>query len=688
MTVEAIVRLALLNLFFLLVGSGVLWGLRGWASWRELLRLGGVAYLLGIAAMIALLSLQLVLGVPFGAVSLALSGSGVLVTGALLGKRYGRRLPRLRWNDLTLSRISLLTAFVIASMLLYFQAFFRSGRLQGIGPDWDAWRAWTLRAKQIYFDGHLDASIPSLGQYPSYPPGISVVQASAFHAMGTVDDVTLHLVGWFFAIGFVWAVAGLLIPHVRSVILAPILLVLLLMPKGILEWGTFLMADLPMAYLLVAAALLLVLWVHDHAMWRVSAAALLLGAAMLTKREGLLFALVLILAGAIASVREWRRFWLPLAGCALAALALAVPWRSWIVLQDLPSDGPTAGYFGFIEHLGRGWPSLRLIVSTIFSSDHWLFVPVLAIVATFIALVAREARLAGYALAVFTLSVLGATWIIWSNPHFPITQDYALNPVGRLTITPVLILGALTPLMLERSWHAVAHRECGRLRPADRVRTRKTTLALMAIVLVALFYPGSMLFGISALRLPGGIPSFPSADDCSLPAAGDVVRIVFGYASSYEEVTAVRTRARASGASPSVTLDSCGRLRVSVDGVRIDEAREIIERARAASLGAVLEGQPRFFARKRAVAQRFQEERTLIRARQVPRRSCRDEDGRRLLPDGTAAYHLRRIGNRVADGWAIEGVGLVTEAEFAEILGGAGVISAGSAAPHRIPVCS
>ena len=66
MTLRAIAGLLLLHLFFLGVGAGVLWGLRGWRTWTEFGRLAGLAYLLGIASLTIVLTLALVSGLPFG----------------------------------------------------------------------------------------------------------------------------------------------------------------------------------------------------------------------------------------------------------------------------------------------------------------------------------------------------------------------------------------------------------------------------------------------------------------------------------------------------------------------------------------------------------------------------------------------------------------------------------------------
>ena len=65
MTVRALSGLAVFNLFLLGVGIAAVAALRGWRSWHDLVRIGGLAYLLGVALMGATLSIELVLGIPF-----------------------------------------------------------------------------------------------------------------------------------------------------------------------------------------------------------------------------------------------------------------------------------------------------------------------------------------------------------------------------------------------------------------------------------------------------------------------------------------------------------------------------------------------------------------------------------------------------------------------------------------------
>ena len=82
-----------LNLAFLLTGPALVFGLRGFETWRDVVRLAGLAYLLGAAATTTTLTFVLVLG---GSVRVAvvLAVSMLLATvGGAAGIRLGRPLP-------------------------------------------------------------------------------------------------------------------------------------------------------------------------------------------------------------------------------------------------------------------------------------------------------------------------------------------------------------------------------------------------------------------------------------------------------------------------------------------------------------------------------------------------------------------------------------------------------------------
>ncbi len=570
----------------LLVGCGVLWGIRGWKAWTDLLRLAGLAYILGAAAFFVLFTLELVVGIPFGLTTILLSGAVLVAGGVVVGLWRGHERPRLTTPGWRVPTPGILVALFIAILLVYFEALVRSGRLQGPGPDWDAWRAWTLRAKSIYYSGHLDETIPSLN--PSYPPGLSALQAAAFHAMGSADAVTLHQLNALLAVGFVAAIAGLLSSRVPALILLPLLLVLVLVPHGLPEWGTQLMADLPMGFFLATAAVLLALWLGDGHGWRLAAAVVLLGGATVTKREGILFVVIVLSAALVASWRERRTRWPALGAAGIVTLALAIPWRVWLRAHGVPSDAPESGYFGFLGDLDRAWSSFWLVLSSTFDYDLWLLVPVLGLAACALALAAGARRVPVFALCLVGASIVGSTWVIWSNPVFEITQDYGINPVGRLAGDLVLILGTLTPLVLAQAWLGSADRPSSVSESFPGHQQRWRTSAAWAIVIAAVVvYPASMLVGTSALRLPGGLPRFPSAEECVRPwSEGRQARLVLGYEESFARAFVLRRKAQAAGFDAAeVAADGCGRVRVFSDEI-LENSGELDNRvARAVAAG-------------------------------------------------------------------------------------------------------
>ena len=203
-----------------------------------------------------------------------------------LARTTGRSVPR-GWR-LEGSSSLVVTAVGVAAAGVLLEALFRAARLSGLY--WfDGWSFWIPKAKAIYFFGGLDERFFTDLPGASYPVLVPTLDAAAFHAIGSPDVVTLHFQYWLFAVGFVWALAGLLAERVPPWILWPFVLLLLLAPR-IGRRFRITEADLFLDYLFVLAAVLLALWIVDSGRWRLVVAALLLCAVVNTKREGLLLA--------------------------------------------------------------------------------------------------------------------------------------------------------------------------------------------------------------------------------------------------------------------------------------------------------------------------------------------------------------------------------------------------------------
>jgi hypothetical protein len=563
MTLRALGGLLLFNVLVLGVGAGVLWGIRGWRWWTDFARLAGVAYLLGLSALMLVMTYQIVAGIPIGFATILLSAVALIAVGLLSGHLRGFTAPGLKPPGWRFPRVSLFAALFVAGIVVYLEGLFRAGRLAGVAREWDSWASWMPKAKELYATGRLEPEfLVQVAQLPSYPPGLMAIHAAAFHAMGSADTVTLHVQHWFFALGFVAAVIGLLAHRVDQAILYPVILALLVAPS-LVDWASTVYADIPLGFLVAVAAVLIVLWLEHREPWQLVAATVLLSGAMLTKREGMLFAACVLLAGFVASWAERRRVWPSLLGAGVGALALVLPWRIWFAAQGLKGDGPDTGYLDSFSYLDRVWPSFELTLSALFDRDLWFFVPVLAVAAIALALLARTWRIGLYTGSFLVATILASTWVLWSNLGLALTPDeWAIR---RLAGTIVLVLGVLTPLLLAHAWSSASSARASAEPSGADVLFRQSGVAWAVVLVGLLSHPLSMLVGYSGSGLPGGVPSLGAHANCG-SGPGPDVRVV-GYANSYPEAIAMRRRAQKAGLTATeITQDGCGRLQVVADG--------------------------------------------------------------------------------------------------------------------------
>jgi hypothetical protein len=450
MTVRALLGLAVANLIVLATGGCLLRGVRGLRSWAELARLSGLAYMIGVAALGVALSIELVLGVPFRLATIALTCLALAVAGLVLGRVLDRRRPPV--GRTSSQGISLVAASYGALVVVYVEALFRAGRLAPLS-NYDGWAFWVPKAEAIYFLGGLDERFFRELPNASYPPLVPALEAAAFHAMGSADVVTLHVQFCFFLTGFVAAVVGLLAPRVRAALIWPVLLLVLVAPR-VVSRSLEPQADFLLDYFFALAALMVALWLVDRHAWQLSVASLFLAATMLTKREGQLLAVCVVVAALAASWRTRRGAWLPIflgAGC---ALALALPWRLWFQSRGLTGELPEAGLLGLFDHLGRPWPAIESVVRVLLDFDLWLLVLPLALLAIVLAFVGGARVLPAYAALVYGLAVAGFVWVLWSftELELPFVQDEGVNPIVRLCNSLVVLSAGLVPLLLDAAW--------------------------------------------------------------------------------------------------------------------------------------------------------------------------------------------------------------------------------------------
>jgi hypothetical protein len=463
MTIHAIAGLALLNALFLALGGSVLWTLRGWETWLEISRFAGLAYLLGVAVFGSVWTLLLVLGVPFGFVSIVVSV--VLLAGSSLavGIGVGRRRPALGALG-TVGAMSLVGALGVAATGYFLEVLFRAGRLQGLFA-WDAWSFWVPKAKAIYFFGGLDHQMFTTLPGTNYPPLVPIIDAAAFHFMGSADTVTLDLQFWFLTVGFVAAAAGILSTRVPSWILWPFLALLLVAPR---VSGHLLtpQADFLLDFFVAIAALLVCVWLRERTTWLLASATLLLCGAVLTKREGLLLATCIYVSAVLASCLHWRRAWPSLLASGLVVGAATLPWRLWNVRNAGGGGAPLGEAGGVVSGGGgldtdRAVSALRLSVDVVFDTSLWSLLPVVVCGALVLSLIWGRRSEAVFVGALCLFAVIGGAWITTVVTTFPVVATESVNPIVRYTAAIVLMAACTAPVLLAGVWSARSEADAG-----------------------------------------------------------------------------------------------------------------------------------------------------------------------------------------------------------------------------------
>jgi hypothetical protein len=451
LSVHALAGLALLNLLFLGSGTAIVWALRGFASWVELGRLLGLAYLTGVAVVGSTWALLLIVRLPFSYATVVAVPLTVLAVAVLAGRRYGRRLPA--GGSVRTGPALFVVAVAIAAVGIVLQASFRAARLNGLYA-WDAWSFWVPKGKAIYYFGELDEQFFTALPGSSYPPLVPVLDAAAFHAMGSADVVTLHVQYWLFGVGFVWALAGLLSTRVPAWILWPFVLLALVAPRVGLRLDVP-EADLLLEFFFVISAVLVYFWLLDRQRWQLVLATFLLCGMVLTKREGLLLGAVLLVATLLAAGREVRAVWRPIAVMVAAVIAVAVPWRIWYVAHGIGGEGPSNSGLDPSENVERFWSSIRLAVEVLLDYGYWSLAAPLALGALVLGALTKARMTVVFFGALVVLVTIGGGWITWAIPELEITEELGLNPIVRFMGAASLTCIAATPLLLASAWSAV-----------------------------------------------------------------------------------------------------------------------------------------------------------------------------------------------------------------------------------------
>jgi hypothetical protein len=412
----------------------------------------GLAIFTGWALTALCLSVGLVVGISPTLASAAVIWSAAIVVGVLVGRaRRAPRVPRpsLREPHLAGRVISWVGRATVCGYLLalLMRAWSPTGVLHP-----DAWNQWLAKAKVLYFFDGLDTADGGFtSQFnPDYPPLAPASEALTFDALGGANTLELARVHWVLAASFLFGLAWILAPRVRPALLWPSLALLAVAPRFGWLLGSSL-ADEPLATLIGLAGLTGLIWRLEHELAYALLCGLFLATATATKNEGLMLALVILVA--LAATLPGRRQLGAIAALAGATLGVYASWRAWLSLNSVPTnpfydltDLFRPQYLADRSH--RLEYGLGQLLEQFATPSRWLLlVPVTVGLAL---LAVRRARaVTVFVVTVVVLDTVGFALIYWLSPiglHF-----YVDNTVDRLPAFMAVFCGAQLPLVLSVS---------------------------------------------------------------------------------------------------------------------------------------------------------------------------------------------------------------------------------------------
>jgi hypothetical protein len=436
-----------LNVVYLALGVGLIGFLRAARSWSELAAKLGLAYLTGVCvAGIAAAELA-VADVPLRPVPLAVAAALVLGAGLVRFRRglqpSGRRGEARLWG----SRLIGAAALVQAGLLLGV-----AGSAFAVRPlwEWDGWAIWGFKARALYafggvsnpaFESHVYAH--HMQDYPLFLPAL---EATAFRAMGGVDERLVHLQLLGLAVGFVGALWALLRPRVPGELLGLSALAIVAAP-GFLDTLASNYADVPVAIFVALGLAALARWLLDDEPRLLGWAALFFAAAALTKNEGALFAGAAVVATLVVARR--RRPLLFVGGATFLPL---VPWRIFVALHHIHDPALRPGDLrpsALARHTDRVAPAASRLVRELLFTQHGLLVP-MTIVAVAAAVFAGCKRAALLGVLWFCMSFVCLVFVYWASP---LPLDWYLATSAPRIVLPLVFGGAaLAPLLAGEAW--------------------------------------------------------------------------------------------------------------------------------------------------------------------------------------------------------------------------------------------
>ena len=442
-------RLAVLDAGLLVVGEAILVGLGLVRDVRAALRYAGLSLVLGWATTGVCASLAVEAGLRLTLATVVVLWA-LLIGASLIAALRVSAAPSVVLTERSRTGRAAAIAgggLLVAVLIALFRRVDASGPLHN-----DAWAFWLPKAKVLFETGRFDTGLGGYTSFahPEYPPLLPSSEAVAFRFMGRADVLLLPVQHWVLFVGFLCAAAGLLLGRVRPALLVPSLATIAMLPSLDRLVGSSL-ADEPLAQLFALAGVATALWLLERDSRLAVICAILLIALPMTKNEGLMLGLVLLLMLAAATRGQSWRTLVPLTAVTLLA---PVPWRVWHALNNVRDQSDY--HVGDIVHFGRLAGridrlgiALRDLPGYLVNPGRWLLaVPLMLLLAMLLA--PRRTGLAVLSAGTVLVAFTGYLTIYWVG--LPDIHWY-LNTSGERVSAPLaLFCATLFPLLAMEAW--------------------------------------------------------------------------------------------------------------------------------------------------------------------------------------------------------------------------------------------
>lgn len=569
-----------LNALYLLAGGAVL--AAGLRSVREIARLAGVAYLVGVSAVLTIsVELLIVFGVRPGVVPSVVIAAVITTVGCIARATHppaGEPKPRVRP---ALSLPSIVGASFFGITLFMLVHLLRLAYTQGLSA-WDAWSFWTPKALAIHFDG-LDPGWFGTISAHTYPLIVPVTDASVFAFAGGTDPVPLSMQFFLFFVGFVAAAAGLSARMgARGWAIWSLLASLVVLPAGL---GRLLapQGDFLLDYFFAIAVGLFLLWLRRRESWSLIGGVLLLVGAATTKREGIAFVLALSVVIALSAWRS-RRGWVVAVSAVAIPAAAQLPWWLWLRHHGITAEssgavvegGGIAGQVANKPHLLL--PALGAVIRATFSTSWWGVAGIGGCAAVAWGIFKRETRSVFALVAgLSALLVVIFVWrLLWGGEGSGTAFETAAFPTRRLTGALVLAWITIGPVLLTKAAGPLSAFAvfAGRARPGGAY--------------VAAFIPAVVLLVWSVQR--GDFASV--SQRCHVLSVPGAFGVVLGPEATYHVARVFQRRVTALGFQHTIlAADVCGGIAVVTPNLPTFEVAQSVQvEAQSAHLNASIVG--------------------------------------------------------------------------------------------------